>query len=1198
MDNATVELIIEEMIGIVESEGEDALTDDRIEACCKKHEIDVEEFNDLVANSMTAATELSSESLNEVVGGSRPGLRKAAALAALLNVQNVFGAPITSNQAKIKPAANDHVYAKYDTKNEKDNNENDSESSSFASNLKSLLVGSVGGILVTGVLLANLIKSKSNEIDSLKEQLAEAESNREKISEELSQANNPDALRELKEQHERATKQVERLNAQIKEKEQEIETLKKEQQNTKSALKRSHEEKNSKSDEIAELSMQIEEKEQEIAKLKEEQENTESTLEHSREETNSKSAEIAKLSKQIKEKEQELTKLKQASQNEVETLKNNLAIKKRELQTAQENIANAKKQASDLQRSLDAAQQELTETKTSREQYHQIVTEQQSKLNSLQNDLDRANKAAFARSRQVLYLYDTSKSLQSQLETETQKSVDYLTGWINDHTKVKEHNATIAERDGEIIQLRNEITKLENELQASKDLAKIWQNANAEDNEKARKIETEHEKKIKQLQDQITELQRINQQLEKTVSSQQSKLAGDPQDESHPNPEPQSLKAASAMDNMNSLKREPDRQAETNNIFDLPDPNKTAIKNPLIFENLPPKKDALQSSEAIPKRPFCKLPLYTPPKHQFTDTNREKGSAAAVNNNAKATATAKTSTSMSPAPPAVSAAPGPKQKFQQPPPAALISKTQANVPQQSQTTTATNNQNAGATATTGAAVSPETNTSANTPVVPETKSTIAPNKTDAPSSFLNVKTVINPMWNPQQLNSPPQQNSNSQPQSALTGQNAGATANTGAAVSPEAKTSGSENVTSIRHVTLQGFPGKTFAARCDNRSQDCWDQQAYRCLLVDEIFAHYRNEKLPTTCTLDQAADQGTSDATVYDPKISTKWTTITAPRPQAKSYTNRTCDITDRSDVISTKNASGISHKINTHISKFNATVYLTNANTLDSLHQALQRSSTPPDYSQACVVNFANPTLPGGYSWWGQPSQEQSLCVTTNLLPKLCQDSNKSSYYATNLRCLDTARDMGVLNKSRRITTFEGNIIEHPDYQVYTTCIFTPDVHQLKNATSPRLNEFLPKDQQVSMNVLTIAAPSIDNTCASRLATLLDSDKTEYVNYLNLCKQQWRCILHTAHTKGMQHIVLGALGCGQFHGNSFVVSKALCEVLKTEGPSSTTPWGNCFATVSIPIFTQNPQSDYNYKAFKATLDQFFPHQYTEINR
>ena len=101
-----IKTAIEEMISIVEIEGEDALTDDRVEECCKKHEINLKEFNDLVTNSITATAELPSGSLNKVVGGSRSGLRKAAAIAALLNVQNVIGVSAANDQLKAKATAN------------------------------------------------------------------------------------------------------------------------------------------------------------------------------------------------------------------------------------------------------------------------------------------------------------------------------------------------------------------------------------------------------------------------------------------------------------------------------------------------------------------------------------------------------------------------------------------------------------------------------------------------------------------------------------------------------------------------------------------------------------------------------------------------------------------------------------------------------------------------------------------------------------------------------------------------------------------------------------------------------------------------------------------------------------------------------------------------------------------------------------
>ncbi|MGN1041531.1 MAG: hypothetical protein ACI4PJ_02190, partial [Acutalibacteraceae bacterium] len=220
-----IKTAIEEMISIVEIEGEDALTDDRVEECCKKHEINLKEFNDLVTNSITATAELPSGSLNKVVGGSRSGLRKAAAIAALLNVQNVIGVSAANDQLKTKATAN---HSKYVHKN---NSENDAKSSGIASKIKSFVAGGVGGALTVGMFLAKLIESKQNEINDLKKRLSESESKSNGISEEIKRLESTEssedqaALEELRAQLQEQIEKIDDLTSQIEEKKREIEQI-------------------------------------------------------------------------------------------------------------------------------------------------------------------------------------------------------------------------------------------------------------------------------------------------------------------------------------------------------------------------------------------------------------------------------------------------------------------------------------------------------------------------------------------------------------------------------------------------------------------------------------------------------------------------------------------------------------------------------------------------------------------------------------------------------------------------------------------------------------------------------------------------------------------------------------------------------------------------------------------------------------
>ncbi len=989
MDNITVELVIEEMIGIVESEGEDALTDDRIEACCKKHKLNVEEFNDLVANSMTAATELSSESLNEVVGGSRPGLRKAAAIAALLNVQNIFGASaMRATQTKINSVANDHVYAKRDAENDKDNNENDdSKSSGLASKIKTFLAGSASGILGVGILLAKLIASKSNEIADLKEQLAEAESNRDKINEELNQTTNPDELRSLQEKHERATKEIENLNKKIEAKEQEIEGLKRDQ------------------------------------------ETAENSYKDAEESICNKDKEIEVLSKELKTKKEEIEKLQNAKQK---------------LEDAN-NHADAEKTRAKIE--------ELTE-----------------ELQETRKKLEDANNHA---------------DVQKERAEETDKL------WKAEQAKLAKQNDELTQKTKKIKELEKSQTNLKTRnAQLSANLEK-----------QANTIKT-RDAKIEGLQQRV---EGLTAELEKAKHTDTFTKPGDP-------------------------KREPPKLA--------------------------------------------------------SDLSKKDPPAAPVKSDAK--------------PPFVPPAPG-----QKPPPAQVPAPKQQNQMQQK-----TQNQNplVAQSASTQTFVPPpligttnQHNGTQNLQTVPQQQ---APqpkvqqqqNQIQQKTQMQNPTSTAAPAAKQQQAPQPKvqQQQPNLVPPPAQVP----------AKPPPDQHPSAAMSVASQQSATPYYIPGlgylvttphdshtkpEPYLASPPDACQSPWGIYAYNCLLLDEaIFYSNTGKSLSGPFCLNFANGNKGNNGKIQLPLTAyvltnadaspPEYTSKSAQRPTAR-YTHRSArciGVANDSKLISLKkeDLSKVSTKITTPPLYLSNDIFLSNTPSLDILNKAPDLWHLKDSTSPACVVNFGNASLPGGGSWRGIPSQEQNLCVATNLLPKLCSHKAAVDYYTTNASVIKP-----VLNFGNDFTT-------RSDYDRYTTCIFTPNVKQIKGSISPRLNEFLPTEEQTLLHVITIAAPMFTTDCAKNLTP----DSKDYGTYLELCKNQWRCILYTAHSEKMKSIVLGALGCGKFNGNPAIVSRALCEVLKDEGPDEKTPWINCFTTIIVSILTQDRDNDLNYTEFKANLRKHFP--------
>lgn len=333
-----IKTAIEEMISIVEIEGEDALTDDRVEECCKKHEINLKEFNDLVTNSITATAELPSGSLNKVVGGSRSGLRKAAAIAALLNVQNVIGVSAANDQLKTKATAN---HSKYVHKN---NSENDAKSSGIASKIKSFVAGGVGGALTVGMFLAKLIESKQNEINDLKRQLSESESKSNGISEEIKRLESTEssedqaALKELREQHHELCKKIDDLKSQIEGKEREIKQIQGEKENAEKEAQDSRQAVDAKQAEIDRLGRVNQELDRELTGIK-----------------LTKQQEIVRLGRVNQELNQQLAGIQSANQQELTAKQQKINKLESEKQQLNQQLAEAK---ADLEKASAANKKE------------------------------------------------------------------------------------------------------------------------------------------------------------------------------------------------------------------------------------------------------------------------------------------------------------------------------------------------------------------------------------------------------------------------------------------------------------------------------------------------------------------------------------------------------------------------------------------------------------------------------------------------------------------------------------------------------------------------------------------------------------------------------------------------------------------------------------------------------------------------
>ena len=163
--------------------------------------------------------------------------------------------------------------------------------------------------------------------------------------------------------------------------------------------------------------------------------------------------------------------------------------------------------------------------------------------------------------------------------------------------------------------------------------------------------------------------------------------------------------------------------------------------------------------------------------------------------------------------------------------------------------------------------------------------------------------------------------------------------------------------------------------------------------------------------------------------------------------------------------------------------------------------------------VHNFASYSHPGGGVANGASAQEESLCRCSTLYDSLDQRRMWDAYYLPN-------RGRG-------------------DALATDACIWTPDVVICKSDEA--LPQRLPKDQWLSVDVVTCAAPNLRGT-TSNLSNPAASrtDGVPLTRIYDIHRQRALHLLTVAAAEGVDCLVLGAFGCGAFRNDPYLVANA----------------------------------------------------------
>ena len=218
----------------------------------------------------------------------------------------------------------------------------------------------------------------------------------------------------------------------------------------------------------------------------------------------------------------------------------------------------------------------------------------------------------------------------------------------------------------------------------------------------------------------------------------------------------------------------------------------------------------------------------------------------------------------------------------------------------------------------------------------------------------------------------------------------------------------------------------------------------------------------------------------------------------------------------------------------------------TPDQTLEAVQKNYIPNDKkSKIGVLNFASAKRPGGGVWNGARAQEESLCRASTLYCCLNTEYLKDNFY---------------------------NYHNHEKKDYSDRIIYVPNVLVFKsddNIFAQMLNE---KDWY-NIDIISCAAHN-------QKAYKVKYEKLKIIHYNRI-----KAIIECAVENNVDHLILGAFGCGAFGNKPELVSKTFKKVLIDE------EYYKYFKNVHFAIFT-TPNDTLTLTEFKNTFEKYIKNQ------
>lgn len=191
-----------------------------------------------------------------------------------------------------------------------------------------------------------------------------------------------------------------------------------------------------------------------------------------------------------------------------------------------------------------------------------------------------------------------------------------------------------------------------------------------------------------------------------------------------------------------------------------------------------------------------------------------------------------------------------------------------------------------------------------------------------------------------------------------------------------------------------------------------------------------------------------------------------------------------------------------------------------------------------KVAILNFASAKHPGGMVVKGSVAQEECICRCSNLYSILSDSKFKNGYY-------------------------DYHKFKHD--KLYTSkLIYSPNVIFLKDDSR---NYNYIKDI-VMMDVITCAAPNLRG-----LNGKVDMSMVRNNNMPDIYYKRISHIFKAAATNGVDHLILGAFGCGVFRNSPNDIARAFHEVQDE--------YDGCFKSITYAIYCGMDKSNVNYDVF-----------------